>query len=144
MARTPRQPRRATTPTLPPPPTGVCVGLIPDLSVAHLYLSVVQDLAGESDQLAVWCAFAAYDPFDMARRQSASLQEWLERTKLPQDRLLVAWRALVAQGLIVLDGVPGGLLRLESLERARPLADELRSLDSPRPDQIELELGEQQ
>jgi hypothetical protein len=131
--------RRSTKPALP---VGIRVGFIPDLSVAHLYLSVVQDLAGEPDQLAVWCAIAVYAPFDEARRQSATTQEWLERTKLPMERLLAAWRALTERSLIARDGIPGGLLRLESLERAHPYCDYLRNLENPRSNQTEMEFGE--
>jgi hypothetical protein len=141
MPRTPKSPRPAL-PTLPPPPA-LRVGYIPDLSVTHLYLSVVQDLAGESDQLAVWCAVAVYAPYDLARRKSATLQEWLERTRLPVERFKEAWRALVTRELVVPDGVPGMLLRLESLNRARAYADELRSLDSVRAAQQPLDLDDQ-
>jgi hypothetical protein len=137
---------KSTTSLRPAHPTksaSLHVDFIPDISVAHLYLSVVQDLAGESDQLALWCAIAIYTPFDMARRQKATLQEWLERTGLPIERLQVAWQAVAARGLIAPDGIPGGLLRLESLRRAHPYANYLRSLEFSSPEQTELELGDQ-
>lgn len=85
---------------------------------------------------------AIYDPFDIARGTNGNAEDWRQRTGLPADRLQVAWQELMRRGLITPAGIPHSLLKLESLKRAHPYCEHLRSLQEPTLDQSELELGD--